>query len=64
MKLPVHIAAMPDLKDRDSFFDVVDFVNHTIVAKRIRQPSRSRSFLQPDGLGLSRSSKIFVFTDS
>jgi len=32
MKLSVHIAPVPDLKYRDSLFDVVDFVNHAVVA--------------------------------
>src|SRR6266850_1020714 len=30
MKLSVHIAPVPDLKYRDSLFDVVDFVNHVV----------------------------------
>ena len=32
MRLSVHIAAMPDLKDCDGLFDVTDSVNHAIVA--------------------------------
>jgi hypothetical protein len=61
MKLSVHIAAMPDLKDRDSFFDVVDFVNHTIVANANSPALPIAKFLAARWSGTVAGFKDFCF---